>query len=46
MIELANSAQTFGSGDIRLSYDQNCYVVDIDADQFTTFEEEERVFID
>ena len=39
MIELAKSAQTFGSGDIRLSYDQNCYVIDIDTDQFTTFEE-------
>jgi ferredoxin-nitrite reductase len=40
MIELAKSAQTFGSGDIRLSYDQNCYVVDIATDQFTAFEEE------
>ncbi|MEA3417829.1 MAG: ferredoxin--nitrite reductase [Campylobacterota bacterium] len=40
MIELAKSAQTFGSGDIRLSYDQNCYIVDIGTDQFTAFEEE------
>jgi len=40
MIELAKSAQSFGSGDIRLSYDQNCYIVDIDKVQFTAFEEE------
>lgn len=40
MIDLAKSAQLFGSGDIRLSYDQNCYVVDIDTEQFTAFEEE------
>jgi len=40
MIDLAKSAQTFGSGDIRLSYDQNCYIVDIDKEQFSAFEEE------
>jgi len=40
MIALAKSSETFGSGDIRLSYDQNCYVVDIASDQFSTFEEE------
>jgi len=40
MIALAKSAQTFGSGDIRLSYDQNCYVVDIDTHQFIGFEQE------
>ena len=40
MIELAGSAQTFGSGDIRLSYDQNCYVVDIDREKFAAFEKE------
>jgi len=40
MIELAKSALAFGSGDIRLSYDQNCYVVDVDREQFPAFEEE------
>jgi len=40
MISLAKSSQTFASGDIRLSYDQNCYVVDISSEQFSTFEKE------
>lgn len=38
MIELATRAQNFGSGDLRLSYDQNIYVVDIDTLGLSTFE--------
>ena len=40
MIELAKTAQRFGSGDIRLTYDQNCYIIGIDKEQFGSFEEE------
>ena len=40
MIELAKSAQRFGSGDIRLAYDQNCYIVGIDKEHFSAFKEE------
>ncbi len=30
MMEVANVAEKFGSGDVRLSYDQNIYIVDIE----------------
>jgi len=33
MIELAKKAKSFASGDLRLTYDQNIFVVDIDKDK-------------
>jgi len=38
MIEVAKRAKGFGSGDLRLTYDQNIYVVDIDKDALDAFE--------
>jgi len=38
LIELAKRAKSFGSGDLRLTYDQNIYVVDIDKDMLDAFE--------
>ncbi len=29
MVEVAKTAKEFGSGDIRLTYDQNIYIVDL-----------------
>ena len=38
LIDVAGRAKSFGSGDLRLTYDQNFYVVDIDKDALTAFE--------
>jgi len=38
MIEIAKRAKSFGSGDLRLTYDQNIYVIDIDKDTLDAFE--------
>jgi ferredoxin-nitrite reductase len=38
LIEVAKRAKSFGSGDLRLTYDQNVYVVDIDKDMLDAFE--------
>ena len=38
LIEVAKRAKSFGSGDLRLTYDQNVYVVDIDKDALDAFE--------
>jgi len=38
MIEVANRAKGFGSGNLRLTYDQNIFVVDIDKDSLEAFE--------
>jgi len=32
MIEVAKAAQEFGSGDVRLTYDQNIYIVNVDKE--------------
>ncbi len=39
MIEAAKSAKAFGSGDIRLSYDQNLHIINIPRASLKTFEE-------
>jgi len=39
MIDLARAAKKFALGDIRLGYDQNCYVVGIERERFTAFED-------
>jgi len=38
LIEVAKRAKSFGSGDLRLTYDQNVYVVDIDKSALDAFE--------
>jgi len=38
LIEIATRARNFGSGDLRLTYDQNVYVVDIDKSALPAFE--------
>jgi len=38
MIDIAKRAKGFGSGNLRLTYDQNIYVVDIDKDMLDAFE--------
>ena len=38
LIALATRAQSFGSGNLRLTYDQNIYVIDIDASALPAFE--------
>ena len=38
IIEVANRAKGFGSGDLRLTYDQNIFVVNIDKDSLEAFE--------
>ena len=38
MLEIAKRAKSFGSGDLRLTYDQNIYVIDIDKDTLDAFE--------
>jgi len=38
LINLAERAKSFGSGDLRLTYDQNIYVVDIDPSALDAFE--------
>ncbi len=43
MIAAANAAQTYGSGDIRLSYDQNLYIINIDKEKLEAFENDELI---
>jgi len=43
MIEASNAAQTYGSGDIRLTYDQNLYIVNVAPTQLETLERSEPV---
>ncbi|CAA6811962.1 MAG: Ferredoxin--nitrite reductase (EC [uncultured Sulfurovum sp.] len=38
LIQLAESAKSFGSGDLRLTYDQNIYVVNINKSALENFE--------
>ncbi len=38
MIAAAKAAQSYGSGDIRLSYDQNLYIINIDKEKLDAFE--------
>jgi ferredoxin-nitrite reductase len=38
LISLAQRAKGFGSGDLRLTYDQNVYVIDIDKSSLDAFE--------
>jgi len=38
LIDLASRAKSFGSGNLRLTYDQNVYVVDIDKSALPAFE--------
>ena len=37
LIETAKEAKNFGSGDLRLTYDQNVYIVDISKESFSDF---------
>ena len=39
MIEAAQTAQTFGSGDIRLSYDQNFHIINVPQEKIEAFEQ-------
>jgi len=43
MIATAETAKTYGSGDIRLTYDQNIYIVNIPTEQITALEKSEVV---
>ncbi len=43
MIKVAQSAAAYGSGDIRLSYDQNLYIIHIPQDQIEAFEGSEII---
>ncbi len=38
MIAAAQAAQNYGNGDIRLSYDQNLYIINIDKEKLEAFE--------
>ena len=38
MIAAAKAAQSYGSGDIRLTYDQNLFIINIDKEKLDTFE--------
>ena len=38
MIAAAQAAQSYGNGDIRLSYDQNLYIINIDKEKLEAFE--------
>ena len=38
MIAAAKAAQSYGSGDIRLTYDQNLYIINIDKEKLDAFE--------
>ena len=38
MIEVAKTAQKFGSGDVRLTYDQNIYIVNVDKENLEDLE--------
>lgn len=37
IIELAESAKAFASGELRLSYDQNVYIIDIEKENYSNF---------
>jgi len=39
LIASANTAKTFGSGDIRLTYDQNLYLINVPSEQLSALEE-------
>ena len=39
LIEISNSAKTYATGDLRLSYDQNIYIINIDKDNYKKLEE-------
>ncbi len=43
MIAAAEAAQMYGSGEIRLTYDQNLYIINIPAEQLTALEQSEVV---
>ena len=43
MITVANEAKVYGSGDIRLTYDQNLYVININKEKLEAFETTEIV---
>ena len=43
MIEAANTAKTFGSGDIRLTYDQNLYMINVPKENLDTLEESKLI---
>ena len=43
MIEVAFRAKEFGSGDLRLTYDQNIYVINLDKESLKDFEESDIV---
>ena len=43
MIEAANTAKTFGSGDIRLTYDQNLYIINVPKENMDTLEESKLI---
>ncbi len=43
MIELSSLAQKYGSGELRLSYDQNIYIVGIKDESFEEFDKEELI---
>ena len=43
MIQTADLAKTFGTGDMRLSYDQNIYIVNIPKENLAVFEERDLI---
>ncbi len=43
MITVAKAAKNYGSGDIRLTYDQNLYIINIPTEQLATLEANEVV---
>ncbi len=43
MIQAANTAKTFGSGEIRLTYDQNLYIINITKENMSKFEDNEFI---
>ena len=43
MIEAAKAAAAYGSGDIRLSYDQNLFIIQVPQEKCDTFEQSEIV---
>ncbi len=43
MIAAAKAAQSYGSGDIRLSYDQNLFIINIDKEKLETFENDRLI---
>jgi len=43
MISSAITAKEFGSGDLRLTYDQNLYIINIDKERFQDFEAKQLI---